>query len=424
MSSEDARESAPDPAGGDSGTGAALSAGQAVWLVARREILARVRNKAFIFGTLGLVVAIALMGAIPVVMNLLFADDGAARVTAAPQNQEILERAEADAGRFPGTRIETVSWPGRGQAEKAVHEGDMDAALVSEDGETVMLVADTRASDLSRLLDESYSEHRVLEALEGSGADTQAVDEAMDASLSVQPVDGGDGGDTAFFGRMMIGFVATFLLYMSILVFGVYVAQGVVEEKASRVVELLLATVRPWQLLFGKIVGIGALGLVQVGLVLAAGVGAAVATDFFTELPVSFTLLAISLLAWFVLGYLFFASLLAASASLVSRQEDVQSAIQPVIILIAIPLVVTFTTFTVNNVIIDVLAMLPPFSPFMMPMRLAMGETAPWQNLVALALLAAALIGAVWLAGRIYTGAVLGTGTRLKASEAFRAASR
>ncbi|KIH97975.1 hypothetical protein LP52_15725 [Streptomonospora alba] len=424
MSSEDARESASAPAGDGSGAGAALSAGQAVWLVARREILARVRNKAFIFGTLGLVVAIALMGAIPVVMNLLFADDGAARVTAAPQNQEILERAEADAGRSPGTRIETVSWPGRGQAEKAVHDGDMDAALVSEDGETVMLVADTRASDLSRLLDESYSEHRVLEALEGSGADTQAVDEAMDASLSVQPVDGGDGGDAVFFGRMVIGFVATFLLYMSILVFGVYVAQGVVEEKASRVVELLLATVRPWQLLFGKIVGIGALGLIQVGLVLAAGVGAAVATDFFTELPVSFTLLAISLVAWFVLGYLFFASLLAASASLVSRQEDVQSAIQPVIILIAIPLVVTFTTFTVNSVIIDVLAMLPPFSPFMMPMRLAMGETAHWQNLVALALLAAALIGAVWLAGRIYTGAVLGTGTKVKASEAFRAASR
>lgn len=154
----------------------------------------------------------------------------------------------------------------------------------------------------------------------------------------------------------------------------------------------------------------------------AAGVG--VATDYFAEIPVSLPVLTVSLVAWFVVGYLFFASLLAGSASLVSRQEDVQSAIQPVIVLIAVPLAVTFMTFSVNNAVLDVLAILPPFSPFMMPMRLAMGEAALWENLLALALLTAALIGAVWLAARVYTGAVLGTGAKLKATEAFRAGSR
>ncbi|GAA4917628.1 ABC transporter permease [Streptomonospora salina] len=420
-------EDTSGPAAGSApgGAGAELGSGRAVWLVARREILARVRNKAFILGTLGLVAAIGFVGAIPAVMNLLFDDDAAARVAAAPQAREIVDRAGSDAGGSPGASIETVRWPGRDQAEQAVSDGDLDAALVAGDGETVLLlVADTPETGLTGLLNTAYAEHRTMEALEGSGADTRAVDAAMDASLTVQRVGGGDGGEAAFFTRMMIGFGATFLLYMSILVFGVYVAQGVVEEKASRVVELLLATVRPWQLLFGKIVGIGALGLLQVGLVLVAAAGVGVATDYFAEIPVSLPVLTVSLVAWFVVGYLFFASLLAGSASLVSRQEDVQSAIQPVIVLIAVPLAVTFMTFSVNNAVLDVLAILPPFSPFMMPMRLAMGEAALWENLLALALLTAALIGAVWLAARVYTGAVLGTGAKLKATEAFRAGSR
>ncbi|QBI56678.1 ABC transporter permease [Streptomonospora litoralis] len=427
MSTEDIRRSGSGPEAETEtpdASGAQPGSGQAVWLVARREMVTRVRSKAFLFGTLGMVVAILLIAAVPMVAGLLFGGDGGARVAAAPQVRPILQQAVEGSADSPGSPIEAAQWQGRAQAEEAVRAGELDAALVSGEDGPVMLVDGTPDPALARALDEAYARHSTAEALQGSGADTSTVQQAMSASVGVDTL-GGAGDTQAFLARMVVGYALTFLLYLSILTFGVYVAQGVVEEKASRVVELMLAAVRPWQLLFGKVLGIGALGLAQVGVVLVAGVGVAALTDYLSDLPVSFTLLAISLVAWFVLGYLFFATMLAASASLVSRQEDVQSAIQPVILIIAVPLVVTMMTITGGGgVAVDVLAVLPPFSPFMMPMRLAMGEAALWQNVLALAILAAALAGMVWLAARIYSGAVLGTGGKIKAKDAFRAGSR
>lgn len=111
---------------------------------------------------------------------------------------------------------------------------------------------------------------------------------------------------------------------MQILLFGMYVAMGVVEEKSSRVVELLLSTLRPLQLLWGKIIGIGAVGLLQLAAYGVVGVGAALATDTLTITGTALGVFA-STLGWFVLGFAFFAVLYAAAGSMVSRQEDVNS---------------------------------------------------------------------------------------------------
>ncbi|MDS1269440.1 ABC transporter permease [Lipingzhangella sp. LS1_29] len=404
--------------------GASLGEVRAVWLVARREMVTRARNKAFIIGTLGVVVAIGLIALAPMVFSAL-TQNQTSQMSAEPELAPVLEQVEQQAAETPEVQVETSDWPGRDRAEEAVQDGELDVALIGTDQDLAAVVEGTPDPAILGLIDDVYIQQQVTDTLADTGADEQAVQQALESGVRVQSVDGATGMDQAFLVGTVVGMTVTLLLYISVLIFGVYVAQGVVEEKANRVVELLLATVRPWQLLFGKILGIGALGLIQVGVALVAGVGVALATDYLANLPVSFATLAITLVVWFVLGYVFFAALLAASASLVSRQEEVQSAIQPVMFLIMVPLILAMVTInTGGGTIVSVLATLPPFSPFMMPMMLATGQVALWQNLMALAFLAAALIGVVWLAARIYTGAALRTGSKIPMREALRIARR
>ena len=121
--------------------------------------------------------------------------------------------------------------------------------------------------------------------------------------------------------RVVVAIIGIGVLYGLLILFGQFVAQGVVEEKASRVVELLLATMSPWQLLAGKIIGLGLLGLAQIVVIAVVGVAGALAFDL-VDIPGELIGTAVSVVAWFVLGYAFYASIFAVAASLVSRQED------------------------------------------------------------------------------------------------------
>ena len=122
---------------------------------------------------------------------------------------------------------------------------------------------------------------------------------------------------------MVVAIIGIGVLYGLLILFGQFVAQGVVEEKSSRVVELLLATMKPWQLLAGKIVGLGLLGLAQIVVIAVVGVAGALAFDL-VDIPGELIGTAVSVVLWFVLGYAFYAAIFAVAASLVSRQEDLR----------------------------------------------------------------------------------------------------
>jgi ABC-2 type transport system permease protein len=226
--------------------------------------------------------------------------------------------------------------------------------------------------------------------------------------------------------RRIGAFIGSILLYMSILMFGQFVMMGVVEEKSSRVVEVLLSRVRPTQILVGKVIGIGLLGLAQLALL------GAVVWFTLTQFDIAEISLAdigrdviVQVVFWYLVGYTFFAVIYAALGATISRQEDMQSvALIPVALLLPGYFIALLSLEDPNATLSRVTSMLPPTSPLVMPMRLAVGGVAAWEVAVALALLAAASYGLIRLGGRVYTGAVLKLGPKVKLREAWRAAGQ
>src|SRR5690606_11737527 len=156
---------------------------------------------------------------------------------------------------------------------------------------------------------------------------------------------------------------------------GQMVAQGVVEEKASRVVELLLATVRPWQLMAGKVLGIGIVGLVQMLAIVVAAAGTALGFGMVETSSLAVGTTAAWALVWFILAQATAALDMARLAALVSRQEDVGSALSPVMMLMMVPYIigVSVAPWDPDNLLVVVLSYIPFCSPMLMPMRIALG---------------------------------------------------
>jgi ABC-2 type transport system permease protein len=205
---------------------------------------------------------------------------------------------------------------------------------------------------------------------------------------------------------------------------GQAVAQGVVEEKSSRVVELLLATVRPWQLMAGKVLGIGVVGLIQILLIALAGVIAGLATKILTISASAAAGTVIWLVVWYLLGFFMYAVVLAGLGALVSRQEDVGSAVSPALMFLIAGYVlgVSLLPSDPSNRLMEILSLIPAFAPTVMPMRLAMGGVPIWEAITSVVLVLALIPLLIWLAARIYRNAVLRTGARVKFSQALRAA--
>lgn len=222
--------------------------------------------------------------------------------------------------------------------------------------------------------------------------------------------------------RRDLGFVAVVMLFMAIAFYGGFVLVGVVEEKSSRVVEVLLARIRPAQLLGGKILGIGLVGLAQFALVVGSAL-VAVSLSGNTLLPSTTPSTLGWILFWFVTGYAFYSVLFATAGSLISRQEEAQSVQFPVTAFLLVGYVVAFQAAAApEGVAALVGSLLPPTAPMVMTVLMAQGGVAWWHVALSAALLMATTYGMVLLAGRLYSGAVLRLGRRVRLREAWRGA--
>ena len=226
--------------------------------------------------------------------------------------------------------------------------------------------------------------------------------------------------DSAEFGsRYAILMTIDVLLLFAIMGGGQFIAQGVVEEKSSRIVEILLACVRPSSLLAGKILGIGIASFLTTGAVAVAGVVTAKATGVMPDINLNLDGVLVAMLVWLIVGYAIFAVAFGAAASLVSRQEDVSSVSMPLVMLSMVPYVLSFLMATgdANSMTFRVLAFLPPFAPFMMPARLVLGVSSWTEQVIALAIALVFLPLLVRAAAAIYTRAVTRTGARVPLKE-------
>jgi ABC-2 type transport system permease protein len=235
---------------------------------------------------------------------------------------------------------------------------------------------------------------------------------------------GGEKKDNGGAGVAM-AFITVFILYLSLIMYGTLIMNSVIEEKSSRVIELIASSVRPFQLLVGKVLGVASAALIQVGvwaiiLVLITTVGLTAASAFLGPdvIPSISPFLFLYFIMFFVLGFLIYATLYAAIGSTAESASDVQQVSMPVVMLLVIPFIlmqgVIQNPSSTKSV---VLSLVPFFSPILMLARI-FTETPPWwQIALAVVLMIGTFFGCLWVAARIYRVGILMYGKKFKLSE-------
>jgi ABC-2 type transport system permease protein len=396
-----------------------------VALIVRRELLTRLRSKMYVISTVLLVAAIV---AFAVVMQLVGGRTSSADVGLVP-SAAAAQPLVRSAGQTVGLVVRTVPVADDAHGRQALRDGTLDALVTAVGpaadgtpaGGTVQVVVkktlDERLQAALTVLARQVAQDQAVQA---AGADPSAVNTAVAASdVQVRSLETVPAHQSE---RVVLGMVAGILVYLSLMIFGQVVAQGVIEEKTSRVVELLLATVRPWQLMLGKVVGIGLAGLLQMLLVVGAGVGAGLGTGALS-MPSSLAVgTAVWTLVWFLVGFVMYALLFAAAGALVSRQEDAAGVTSPILALIIVPYVVAVSVLPAqpDNGTASLLSLVPVFSPTIMPVRIALGVAAGWEIALTLVLSLLLTVGLLGLTARIYANSVMRSGARVRLGDALR----
>jgi ABC-2 type transport system permease protein len=398
-----------------------MSRWRSIWLVARREILERGRSRGFI---LSVFLTTALVIGSFIVPTIIFGDDEMTRVGLIEPAPAGLSSALEASATSTQRDIDVVPYADRASAEAAL-EGDAVAVVVSVPadlsgpGETIY--KEERDALLDAIVSGAVIGLRVDAVLTESNVD-QAALAAAQAPPSTIELDPQTDADQA---RFLLANIGTILILVSIFSFGFTVLTGVVEEKQSRVVEVVLATVRPRDLLMGKVLGIGVLGLVQLAVFVLAGGAAALATDRLvlpSTTPAAIVLLAI----WFILGYTLYSTALGFLGALASRMEEASNASTPVTMIAMISYFVAI--FAVvddpDGTVATIATFLPPAAPMVVPLRAAFDAIPGWQIVASIVITLAAIYGLFVVGGRVYAGAALQTTGRMKLRDAWRSAGR
>ncbi len=224
----------------------------------------------------------------------------------------------------------------------------------------------------------------------------------------------------------ILAYAGNILIYMAVMLYGMSVAMGVAEEKGSRIMEILVNAATPFQLMVGKIVGIGAAGLTQMACVVAVGIGALLLQNplqsalfgagggllnlNITSVSITFLLL---MLVYFLLGFLLYATLFAALGALVKRQDEVQNAVAPLTFLLVIGYVVSFFgVYTPDATWMKVISYIPFWTPTTMLVRIGVSQVTGWEIAMTIGLMLLAIVICAWISARIYRFGVLMYGQR------------
>ncbi|MGA7228464.1 MAG: ABC transporter permease [Acidimicrobiia bacterium] len=396
-----------------------------VWQIARREIRERGRSRAYLITSaltllivVGLVVVPGIIGGGTSEYTIGALGQGNDAIATAAES---LGNAKDEAGAEPSVSINVRQFDTRDEAESALDDGEVDAVLVNGDEVIVQSVSGFGGNELVNLLQQGAAsvELEAIVSSEGSAA-ADVISVMTSDPLETTALKGEADGAEA---RGAIAYAGLLLLYMAVLLYGTWILSGVTEEKSNRVVEVLLSSIKPWQLLAGKIAGIGTLGITQfAGTIVVAYIALKVTgTVDFPNLDFASVF---NLVLWFILGFLLFAVLFGAAGSLVSRMEDAQNVAFPMSLLAVIGFFVSITAISDPEGPAAVIGTFVPLTaPFVVPVRAALQAIPLWEYLTAVALTIGTITGLVFVAGRIYAGGLLRYGTRVKVRDAWRSAS-
>jgi ABC-2 type transport system permease protein len=377
-------------------------------LVARREIRMRLRSRVFVGGT----ILMAVLVVVGIVATSLLAGRTTPIRVGFSGTSQALERSFTGTAAALGANV-TVSDIADVTAGKAqVTAGTLDVLVTGSPTAPTAVAKEAIPSNVESALSLAAEAAR----LSNVGLSPAAIASAM-ALVPVQLLQPPNPKNNEnLFASLALGI----LLWIALGQYGNMVAQGVVEEKATRIMEVLLATIQPSRLLAGKVIGIGLVGLLQLTIVGTAALLAVHVTNV-AAIPALGAASILGDISWFLLGFLFYATAYAGVASLVSRQEEVQSAVAPISIFqIAGYLLMYAALPNPSGPLATVCSLLPPFAPIIMAVRMADSDVPFWQVGLAVALIVASIVGLTWLAGRIYANAAMRIGTRVRFMDAFR----
>ena len=428
------------------------------WYIAAREYRGRIASRSFVLGTI-LLAAIAFAATeSPVLIDYL---QGTSQTKLAVYTA--LSDLPADAHQVLDTQLNPQSDSSNGHKEFVISWFQGDGSTESgvrqdlDDGQYAALLAidrDPKTSELKfTLRTDMPSDGRQAGMLQNAVTYLTLDDRLVRAGVSISALqappswsvvplkssatDEGPATATSLSGEIqstVLSTVLIVLMLMAIITYGTWVAMSVAEEKGSRVMELMLNAATPTQMLAGKVVGNGAAGLTQYGVTILAALAGLWAQGPIREIVfgkagsvgppsgLSPVVLA-AFIALFLLGFILYALLYAALGSLVSRQEDVQSATSPLMMLIMSGyFIAIFGLSAINETWVVVLSYVPFFSPYLMLARVAVGHVEWWEFTLAIGIMLATIAVALFVAARIYSAGVLLYGQRVGLRQVLKAA--
>ena len=385
-------------------------------LIVRREVQERLQTKSFRLFTAGLFVLV--LGAIVAIDQApeIFGEDSFVLGVAVDAPPSLTRSIEAYAA-IQDVEVDVLPYANSDDAQALLDDETIDAFL--SDGRLVY--AGDENTTLTAVVSNAVFAQELAQRLEGLGLDEREQQELLSPEpiQVVQDDDGEDDGE-----RQFIGFLSALALYITLAVYGNWILTGIVEEKATRVVEVLLGLVRPYELLAGKTLGIL---VMAVGQLLVALLGAAaglliVGTEELPSVALDVVLAAAPL---YVLGLLLYSLIYAAAGATVSRQADAQAASTPIVMMLLVPYMfaAAFVPSNPDGPAATVLSIFPLTSPLVMPSRVATGDPTALELVACYALLAPAIVLTAFIGGRIYAGAIL-SGRKLSVRSLLRVVIR
>lgn len=425
------------------------------WVIIKREYIVRVRTKAFLIGT---IVSPLLLLALIILPGFLATRGGGDRnITVINQSGdpelfnalkkrmdsrgEASESRDGNAGAPGGRYILTEKIVPPGQSVEEVIAEDYNQAGKKDADKAYLILPpgvlsnarpEYRAKNTSDFginsFRQSISAAIVERRLAKAGLDpSQITDYTTPVELDRRKLGSeGEAEEVGGESTFIIAFVMLFFIYMSVLFYGLFVMRGVIEEKQSRIVEVIISSVKPTQMMLGKLIGIGLVGLTQVGVwALSAALLSMFGASIFSSRGVSFPkippILFVYFVTFFVLGYFLYATLYAMVGAMVSSEEDAQQAQMPVTLVIVVPMMLFGMVMANPNSGASIaLSLIPFFAPTLMMMRIAVINPPVWQILLSMAIMVVTILACTWLAAKIYRVGILMYGKRPSLAELGR----
>ena len=424
--------------------------------IIRREYMQRVRSKWFLLSTLGLPLLFIGLGVLSgVLLSESRSDFESHSVGVVDQSgrlgELVVEELLGDS--LLASAVRGLETAGNDQVRENFLESDFDLFLVvpasltdsradEEDdtaaaGEDDSLEVELLARDNVGLAAQRSIRRGVNRALVRwrlRDAGVEGLDPAVllrSAQLDVVNITdaGGARSQEVFAGISML---LALIFYIALIVYGQMMIRSIVEEKTSDVVEIMVSSVRPWELMLGKIVGVGAVGITQLaiwGAVITGGIvfGLTAGAAALAEAGIDLSAAAIPwgvvalVVVFFIFGYLLYAGMFAGGGATIGAEQDAQQVALPIIMLIVVPFIAAQALIESPNAAwAVVMSLVPFFSPILMPSRLLVSAVPVWQVTAALLLLLVFILGVAWVAGRIYRIGILMKGQRANLPEIVR----